>query len=56
MKTRGSFNVYSYTFNLASEKVVRDSEIKTKGTTHSRSTQIVAYPRDVVGVGRSQMY
>ena len=39
-------------FNLASKKVVRDSEIKPKGTTNNRSTQVVAYSRDVLEVGR----
>jgi sorting nexin-29 len=40
-------------FNLALEKVVRDSEIETKGTTYNKSTQILAYADDIVIVGRS---
>jgi sorting nexin-29 len=29
-------------FNIALEKVVRDSEIETKGTVYDKSTQILA--------------
>jgi sorting nexin-29 len=40
-------------FNLALEKVVRDSEIETDGTTYNKGTQILAYADDIVIVGRS---
>jgi len=40
-------------FNLALEKVIRDSEIETEGTTYNKSTQILAYTNDIVTVGRS---
>ena len=39
-------------FNLALENVIRNSEIETKGTTHNKSTQILAYTDDIVTVGR----
>jgi sorting nexin-29 len=35
------------------EKVVRDSEIETKGTIYNKSTQILTYADDVVIVGRA---
>jgi sorting nexin-29 len=40
-------------FNLALEKVIRNSEIETKGTTHNKSPQILAYTDDIVTVRRS---
>jgi sorting nexin-29 len=40
-------------FNLALEKVIRDSEIETEGTTCNKSTQILAYTDDIVTIGRS---
>jgi hypothetical protein len=33
--------------------VIRDSEIKTKGTIYNKSTQMLAYSDDIVTVGRS---
>jgi hypothetical protein len=38
---------------LALEKVVRDSEMETKGTIDNKSTQILAYAHDIVIAGRS---
>lgn len=40
-------------FNLALEKVIRDLEIETEGTTYNKSTLILAYTDDIVTVGRS---
>jgi hypothetical protein len=40
-------------FNLALDKVIRDSETETEGTTYNKSAQILAYTDDVVTVGRS---
>ena len=40
-------------FNLKLEKVIRDSEIETKGTIYNKNTQILAYADDMVIVGRS---
>jgi sorting nexin-29 len=40
-------------FNLALEKVVRDSDTETKGTVYNKSTQILTYADDTVIVGRS---
>jgi sorting nexin-29 len=40
-------------YNLALEKVIRDSEIETEGTTYNKSTLILAYTDDIVRVGRS---
>jgi sorting nexin-29 len=44
--------VYTH-FNLALKKVIRDSEIKTKGTIFNKSTQILAYADYIVTVRRS---
>jgi sorting nexin-29 len=38
---------------LALERVVRDSEIETKGTVYNKGTQILAYADDIFIVGRS---
>jgi hypothetical protein len=35
-------------FNIASEKVVRDSGIQTKGITYNKATQILGYAEDIV--------
>jgi hypothetical protein len=35
------------------EKIIRDSEVETKGTVYNKSTQILAYTDDRVIVGRS---
>ena len=40
-------------FNLALEKVIRDSQMETKGTVCNKSTQILAYTDDAVIIGRS---
>jgi len=40
-------------FNLALEKVIKDSEIETKGTTYNKSSQTLAYTDDIVTGGRS---
>lgn len=40
-------------FNLALEKVIRDSEIETERTTYNKSTEILAYADDTEKVGRS---
>jgi sorting nexin-29 len=43
-------------FNLALEKVARDSEIQTEGSIYNKSTQILAYADDIVIVGGLQMH
>jgi sorting nexin-29 len=40
-------------FNLALEKVIRDSGIETKGTIYNKTIQILAYADDIVSVGRN---
>jgi sorting nexin-29 len=40
-------------FNLALEKVIRDSGIETKGTIYNKTIQILAYADDIVLVGRN---
>jgi hypothetical protein len=39
-------------FNLASEKVIRDLGIGTKGTINNKTIQILAYADDIILVGR----
>jgi hypothetical protein len=43
----------SYVFNLASEKVARDSGTETKGTIYNKTVQILAYIDYIVLVGRT---
>jgi hypothetical protein len=52
-KTNKTSDMPVLLFNLTLEKVVRDSEIETKGTAYNKSTQILAYAHDIVIVGRS---
>jgi hypothetical protein len=51
LRERDAFS--SILFNLALEKVIRDSEIETKRTIYNKSTQILAYTDDIVTVWRS---
>jgi hypothetical protein len=41
-----------YAINKALQKVIRDSEIETKGTIHNKSIQTLAYADDIVTVWR----
>ncbi|CAG9832840.1 unnamed protein product [Diabrotica balteata] len=41
-------------FNLALEKVMRDSGINLKGTIYTRSIQVMAYADDIIIIGRTQ--
>lgn len=40
-------------FNIALEKVIRDSKVQTTGTIFNKSTQILAYADDIDIIGRS---
>jgi hypothetical protein len=41
-------------FNIALEKVIRDSGINLRGTNFYKSVQILAYVDDIVIIGRTQ--
>jgi hypothetical protein len=41
-------------FNIALEKVIRDSDIHTRGTIFYKSIQILAYADDIDIIGRSE--
>jgi hypothetical protein len=36
-------------FNISLEKVIRDAEVKTRGTIFNKSVQIMAYADDIIG-------
>jgi hypothetical protein len=40
-------------FNLALEKVARDSGIRSRGTVYNKTIQVLAYADDIVLVGRT---
>jgi sorting nexin-29 len=40
-------------FNLELEKVIRDSDIETKGTIYNKCIQILGHADDIILVGRS---